>query len=189
MCKYKIKNIVGRPFALKGRFFANIFIHFMPVPTEEQIKNHALPPYIQENSTVAKQWVRGKFEDEIPGAPHEIMDDRSDENKWGQHEAHTAAGDGDLERLIEIAKEDEHALHYEDHNGWKPIHEAVRSGDEEVIEFLAEQGADLNSRTVNGKGPSVLDIAIESWGDEEDYIDWLRSLGARVTRYNLGPEL
>ncbi len=55
-------------------------------------------------------------------------------------------------------------------------------------------GADLNSVTDHGKGESVLDIAIGHWGDDNEYIDWLRSLGATITRrfeldLDLGPEL
>ncbi len=132
-------NSKGRPFALKGRFFANIFIHFMPIPSEEQIHEHELPPYILRESKVASQWEDGEFENDIPGAPSGRHDEHHDEH-WGQHDAHDAAGDGDLDKLIEIAKVEQEALHFIDKNGWQPIHEAVRSGEEDVIEFLMLQG-------------------------------------------------
>jgi ankyrin repeat protein len=88
--------------------------------------------------------------------------------------------------LLRIAKEDEHALHMKDRNGWQPIHEAVRHGDKHVIEFLKEQGADLNSQTMRG-GPTVLDIALDS--EDTGYIRWIKSLGATMSRYELGPDL
>lgn len=164
----------------------------MPIPTEQQIHEHELPPYILKDSIVAKEWDRGEFEDEIPGAPRKKFYeyDGPPKEDWGQHEAHNAAGDGDLDALIEIAKEDSEGLHAIDHNGWQPIHEAVRSGEEDVIEFLKEQGADLNSITDSGAGGlSVLDIAIKEWGDDHEFIDWLKSLGATLTKFDMGPEL
>ena len=91
--------------------------------------------------------------------------------------------------MIELAKEDYNTLHVKDSNGWEPIHEAVRGGNEHIIEFLHEQGVDLNSVTEDGQGNSVLDIAVDEWGHDEKYIDWLVGLGASLTKYNLGPEL
>ncbi len=149
----------------------------------EQITQQALPPYVVKDSLVAKEWFHGEYANEVPGAPG------SDED-WGQHEAHDAAGGGDLDALIEIAKQEQHALHAIDNNGWQPIHEAVRGGNEDVIEFLKEQGADFNAITDSEDGYSVLDIAIREWGAvEPEYIDWLRSLGATMSRLELGPEL
>ena len=168
---------------MKGRYFANIFIHFQPVPTEEQLNEQALPPYIIKGSKVAQDWESGEYDGEIPGSP-EL---KNEERKWGQHIAHDAAGDGDLDELIRIAQSDQSALHTKDENGWEPIHEAVRTGNEDVIVFLKEQGVDLNAATHHGQ--SVLDIAIDHWNDEDSYIDWLVSLGATVTKYDLGPDL
>jgi hypothetical protein len=130
-----------------------------------------------KDSVSAKDWEEGVYEGEIPGAP----------KKNEKHESHDAAGDGDLDSLIRIAKEEAHALHAKDSNGWEPIHEAVRSGHEEVIMFLREQGVDMNA--VTSDGSTVLDLAVEHWGHEDDFIEWLNSIGASVTHYDLGPEL
>jgi len=186
MILYESHSVMhSRPFAMKGRYFANIFIHFMPVPSEEQIKEHSLPPYIKPGSLLAGQWLDGDFGGDIPGAP------RREEETWGQNEAHDAAGDGDLDTLIDIAKNDMHLLHEKDYNGWEPIHEAVRTGRKDVVEFLKDQGANLNAIAEHRRsGRSVLDIAIDEW-DEEDptFIDWLISIGATLTKYELGPDL
>lgn len=171
----------GRPFELKGRYFANIFIHFMPTPSRQQLEESALPPYILPNSKAAEAWEDGLYDGEIPGAPKK--------KKWGKLSAHDAAGDGDLDTLIEIAKEEVDILHSTDKNGWTPIHEAVRSGHYNVIEFLHQQNADFNAKTDFGEGDSVLDIALDRWGDDETFINWIRNLGATVTQYDLGPEL
>ena len=58
---------IGRPFAMKGRYYANIFIHFMPVPSKEQTEEGALPPYILKDSILAKTWENGGYDGEIPG--------------------------------------------------------------------------------------------------------------------------
>lgn len=161
----------------------------MPIPPEEQIKESALPPYIIEGSVSAQAWEEGVYEDEVPGAPRRPLEEQEEPEITGRHKAHDAAGGGDLDTLIQLAKEDDHALHVKDSNGWEPIHEAVRGGNEHIIEFLHEQGVDLNSVTGDGEGPSVLDIAVDEWGEDENYINWLIGLGASITKYNLGPEL
>ena len=53
---------------------------------------------------------------------------------------HIAAADGDLEGLKEVAKENRSLLFKADHNGWRPIHEAARSGQRKVLEYLIEEG-------------------------------------------------
>jgi FOG: Ankyrin repeat len=100
-----------------------------------------------------------------------------------RHFSHDAAGDGDLDALIDIAKEDASALHLEDMNGWQPIHEAARSGYMEVVKFLADQGADVNART--NAGHSVLQIVSDFWGQDDPLYEYLSDLGA----YEMGPEL
>lgn len=58
----------------------------------------------------------------------------------GTLNVHIAAADGDLEGLKEVAKEDRSALFKADHNGWRPLHEAARSGKYKVLEYLIEEG-------------------------------------------------
>ena len=41
---------------------------------------------------------------------------------------------------MEVAKENRAALFKADHNGWRPIHEAARSGRHKVLEYLIEEG-------------------------------------------------
>jgi len=62
MVLYESHSILhGRPFALKGRHYANVFIHFEPlVPIEQSNEDHPddLPPYIQEGTVEAVKWRR-----------------------------------------------------------------------------------------------------------------------------------
>lgn len=149
----------------------------MPIPSMEQLEEEALPPYILEGSKAAAAWEDGDYDNEIPGAP----------KKWGKFDANVAAGEGDLETLVRIAEFEEDYLHSKDENGWQPIHEAVRSGHENVIMFLLDYDADFNA--ITNSGHSVLDIAVIEWKHDESYIEWLESLGATYTNHHNGEEL
>ena len=71
--------------------------------------------------------------------------------------AHQAASLGELEVLKEIAKTQSRSeLFKADHNGWRPIHEAARSGHADVLEYLLKEGAKVNERTNNNKGGNAL---------------------------------
>jgi ankyrin repeat protein len=56
--------------------------------------------------------------------------------------AHTAASSGDLKVLIAIATKDPELIKAKDHNGWTPLHEAVRGGHLECVKFLINSGLD-----------------------------------------------
>jgi uncharacterized membrane protein YobD (UPF0266 family) len=46
----------GRPFPLKGRYYANIFINFEPTGQHENHNEGLLPPYILEDSEESRLW-------------------------------------------------------------------------------------------------------------------------------------
>eukprot|EP00558_Chaetoceros_sp_UNC1202_P011579 CAMPEP_0197240252 /NCGR_PEP_ID=MMETSP1429-20130617/6576_1 /TAXON_ID=49237 /ORGANISM="Chaetoceros sp., Strain UNC1202" /LENGTH=407 /DNA_ID=CAMNT_0042699851 /DNA_START=1 /DNA_END=1224 /DNA_ORIENTATION=+ len=181
MVLYESHSVVhGRPFPLKGRYYANVFIHFEPHPAKSMHDEHDLPAYIQEGSIEAQRYRDGEYDGEIPSpAAMKILNKDDLKNK-----AHDAAGEGDLDALIEHAKEDMALLHQPDKNGWQPIHEGSRSGSLEVVEFLAAQGVDVNARTHDGTGYSPLAIVEREWGDEHPLYEFLSSLGA----FEAGPE-
>jgi len=72
MVLYESHSLIhGRPFPLKGRFFANIFIHFEPtgnlIDSDGKVtaqkrslaaSESGLPIYIQEHSQEADLWLR-----------------------------------------------------------------------------------------------------------------------------------
>lgn len=152
-----------------------------PHPEYTENYDSDLPPYILEGSIVAKQFRDGEYEGKVPSQRvRELLEEEEDE---GASESHGAAGDGDLDALIEIAKDDMESLFNEDYNGWQPIHEAARSGHFEVVEFLTSQGADVNART--GDGHSVLQIVRDYFGQEHDLYEFLSDLGA----LEMGPDL
>jgi len=179
---YESHSIVhGRPFPLKGRYFANLFIHFEPDLTMRREAGNSLPLYVLEGSIEAKAWL--KSHEKKKGERYEKRRRRKERDER-QHAAHLAAGDGDLFRLKEIIDEDESALHYEDINGWLPIHEASRGGHYEVLQYLIEKGSAINHRTNEGHGPSPLQIAIDRLRQKHPAIDLLVSHGATIDNFN-----
>jgi hypothetical protein len=181
MVLYESHSVMhGRPFPFKGKYYANVFIHFEPDPDDIANSGLDLPPYILEGSAEAKKFRDGEYDGVIPSSNAKKLKEKHDAMR---HPSHDAAGDGDLDTLIDIAKEDASALHLEDMNGWQPIHEAARSGYMEVVEFLADQGADVNARTYAGH--SVLQIVADFWGQEDPLYEYLSNLGA----LEMGPEL
>ena len=180
MVLYESHSVMhGRPFPYTGKYYANVFIHFEPDP--DLIENvDELPIYILEGSREAKKFRAGEYDGMIPSPNAKRLKEVHDENR---HHSHGAAGDGDLDALIKMAKKDMTALFVEDSNGWQPIHEAARSGHEDVVEFLAEQGADVNART--NIGHSVLQIVADFWGQDDPLYEYLEDLGA----LEMAPEL
>lgn len=69
-----------------------------------------------------------------------------------------------VDTLKDIAKKDRAKLFAQDRNGWRPLHEAARGGRAETVEYLLEQGAQVNERTNNGQGGNPL------WWAEKDKI-------------------
>jgi len=109
--------------------------------------------------------------------------EKSIREKHSRHESHDAAVYGNLDVLIRIAKEDPASLYAPDVNGWQPIHEGAREGHVDIVEFLLDQGADINAKT--GDGLSVLSIVANFIGKDNRLYKYLHAHGA----LELGPEL
>mmetsp|Transcript_16484 Transcript_16484/g.38112 ORF Transcript_16484/g.38112 Transcript_16484/m.38112 type:complete len:516 (+) Transcript_16484:72-1619(+) len=174
MILYESHSLIhGRPFPLKGRFYANIFIHFEPYDGWDNARdktklgdnNGDLPPYIIPGSPEEKRYrdenPNGWFKDYAEGEEPPVGD-------W--------ASEGKLKKLQNVAKVDQRLLWFEDSNGWTPLHEAARSGEYAVVEYLVESGANINSRT--NEDATALRIAINSVGEDHRVVKYLRELGA-----------
>lgn len=86
--------------------------------------------------------------------------------------------------LKQLAKKDSKALLKADRNGWRPLHEAARAGETEVVEFLIKQGAEVNDRTNNGSGGTSLWWSQQLFGDDHPVVKVLKRNGA----VNIAPE-
>lgn len=202
MVLYESHSVLhGRPFPLKGRFYANIFIHFEPVghsirhnaKTEKknvheeydkaikrragghEADHHGLPSYIQEGSVEANKW-HARHPDNNRSA-------KANTHQTGSTAAHQAAMQGDVEGLTEVLDLLEGIVNKKDSNGWTPLHEGARGGHLEVVELLVKNGANLNEKSHRGETP--LYWAKKEHGDDHDVVKFLTDLGA----ISLGPEL
>jgi prolyl 4-hydroxylase len=203
----------GRPFPLKGRFYANIFIHFEPtghsLRHNAKIKKDNLNPDQRYKEAIARK--TGGHEaanhdydeddDEEP-MPNYIQEGSVEAKKWkashrhhhrseknmsqtGSTELHILAKAGDVKTLAEVVQQKTHLLNAQDSNGWTPLHEASRGGHKDVVELLVKHGAELNLRTNEGLGGTALYWGTEEHGESHPVNDFLRSVGA----LSIGPEL
>jgi hypothetical protein len=172
----------GRPFALKGKYYANIFVHFEPTGRKIGDTSNAyldelddfLPPYILPGSPEVENWVKRHphgWRKPSPSAPIK---------QANSPQGHYAAAVGDVDMLVEIAKKDRRLLHKTDKLGWRPIHEAVRGGHKDAVEMLIKHGAGKNSRTrPDGKGASPLNLALAYHDADHPVVRYLKSIGAK----------
>lgn len=191
MVLYESHSLIhGRPFPLKGKYFANIFIHFQPTgkllhqrdtPVVTDVGDEGLPIYILKGSPEEEHWLQ-----QHPSKSQRMRVRESPAAAATPLEqiAHAAAT-GDVDTIIEFASKEKHLLHQTDKNGWMPIHEAARGGHVDVVKLLVEHGADINSRTHAGTGSTPMNLAVESHGLEHEIVEYFSSLGA----LNIGPEL
>ncbi|KAL9184657.1 hypothetical protein ACHAXT_012627 [Thalassiosira profunda] len=206
--------IHGRPFPLKGRHYAMLFIHFEPTghslrhnadgtigDVEEQYKeavangqggqsatHDTLPPYIIRESPEEIHWKQLHPE----GWKHPKFDPLK---RTTTSKLHQAAEEGDVDAIERALEKDRDAnekeegrvttTEYRDEEGWQLLHSGAASGHKEVVELLIEHGADLNSRTHGGHGATPLYIAQKNNGGFHPVVRYLKSLGA----LDLGPEL
>jgi prolyl 4-hydroxylase len=203
----------GRPFPLKGRYFANVFIHFEPTGhtlrhqhsngmMENDKKKNLEEEDVHEQYMKSVQRRQGGHENEEPsGLPIYILEGSEEADKWklrhrdnkrsakgrsfqtGSTAAHKAAQVGDVEGLKEIIDVVDDFINRKDANGWTPLHESCRGGHKVVAEILIERGANINELTNSGETP--LYLALKTHGDDHPMVSFLRKLGG----ISLGPEL
>ncbi|KAL3810428.1 hypothetical protein ACHAXA_005636 [Cyclostephanos tholiformis] len=219
MILYEGHSVVhGRPYPLKGRYYANLFVHFEPL-------GHALLHHEERGDEARdddeesleqlyqRAWKKLKTkcvdDDECRArvdlnvvantrVPHYILPGSEEEGRWLQTHtkarlvtttgdngfmirgmtAHTAASSGDLKVLIAIATKDPELIKAKDHNGWTPLHEAVRGGHLECVKFLIKSGLDKDERTHMGVGGTPLWWARKTHGHKHPVSIYLESLGA-----------
>ena len=206
MVLYESHSVLhGRPFPLKGRYYANVFIHFEPVghslrhgadgpdgDTTSQYRravesgtvgghehDTSIPPYVVEGTEEAERYHRmhpGGWKQSGAGGGFDT----------GSTPAHRAAMTGDVDSLKELAVTNKEYFTAKDSNGWQPIHEASLGGHHEAVKFLIENaGADMNAISNHGRGKTPLRLVKEIHGEDHPLVEYLLSLGA----IDAGPDL
>eukprot|EP00934_Nitzschia_sp_Nitz4_P008895 Nitzschia sp. Nitz4//scaffold43_size134323//66673//68223//NITZ4_003301-RA/size134323-processed-gene-0.50-mRNA-1//-1//CDS//3329551954//8885//frame0 len=174
MVFYESHSLIhGRPFPMKGRYMANIFIHFEAVGFEDDEGAHELedgrliPPYILPDSPEVEHWL----EEHPLGWSEDWFEDYLDE--LGE-----MAARGMVEEIEAMLEVDSRIVNAEDDAGWQPLHEAVLAGELEIVELLIDYGADINARTLFGHGQSPLNIAKSEYGESHPIFVLLQSMDA-----------
>lgn len=204
MVLYESHSVLhGRPFPLKGRYYANIFIHFEPTGHSLRHGDHeaaaqaaagandkhqdgghevdmsdGLPPYITRGSVEEERWFKSH-------PNRKKKSGEKDKFTTGSTPAHRAAQEGDADTLGKVIDKLDHLLNAKDANGWTPLHEGARAGHHEVVKLLVERGANINERTKEGKGETALYWSIKENGEDHPVSQLLMELGA----LNIGPDL
>lgn len=201
LCSSSHSVLHGRPFPLKGRYYANIFIHFEP--TGHSLRHNAREAAEQAAKGAQDKHSFGGHENEASdGLPSYIKRGSVEEDRWfkahpnnkrsevnsfttGSTPAHKLAQEGDAKTLSSVIDKMGHLLDAKDANGWTPLHEGARAGHVEVVELLVKKGANINERTMEGKGETPLYWSIQENGEDHPVSQLLLSLGA----LSIGPDL
>jgi prolyl 4-hydroxylase len=105
----------GRPYPLKGRFYANVFVHFEPIGPvgEETVIDGDLPQYVLRGSEEEEHWRRSH-----PNGYQLHQQKRTS----GATPLHGAAVSGDHADVKRLLQEKAHLVNVRDVNGWMALH-------------------------------------------------------------------
>ena len=210
MILYESHSILhGRPFPLKGKYMANVFIHFEP--TGHSLKHHGYTPsegdvgqQYRKSSEKGSEGLEG--EEEHTGLPPYLLPDspeaasykgrhpagnvksnlrRRDTNETDTTAAHLLAAKGNIEELLELLAKETQLVDAKDYNGWTPLLEGARGGHIDVVKALVDKGANINARSHDGTGGTALYYAKAHHGEDSAVYQFLESMGA----VEIGPEL
>ena len=103
-------------------------------------------------------------------------------NKYGESPLHVAVKRGDLDKVRSLLLEGAD-VNSKDHAGWRPIHEAMREGDNalNIIRLLVEHNANINA--LSDSGSTALHDAAAYMSEE--IIEYLINSGANPAIENL----
>jgi prolyl 4-hydroxylase len=141
MVLYESHSVIhGRPFPMKGRYFANIFVHFEPIGHTMRHHNHKTDAGADVDQKYREALMRGSggHENDQDGLPSYILAGTPEDDHWrrthpsgkqpkrnsfatGSTGAHLAAQGGDVETLKEEVKKKKDLINAKDKNGWQPV--------------------------------------------------------------------
>jgi prolyl 4-hydroxylase len=168
---YESHSIIhGRPFPLKGKYYANIFVHFEPLgpPKGSTIpykfdEENPLPPYLLADHPWVDDW-RSQFP-----------------NGWSALESAVELTQrGDLKALRYLAEVNPNRLAETDGTPaeWQSIHEAARNGQLDIIKFLVEENEiDVNTPSKVTGAVTPLAIAMNHLKSDHPVIEYLIEMG------------
>jgi prolyl 4-hydroxylase len=141
MVLYESHSVIhGRPFPMKGKYFANLFVHFEPIGHSMRHHSHKTDAGDDVDQKYREALMRGSggHENDQDGLPSYILPGTPEEDHWralhpngaqpknksfttGSTGAHLAAQDGDVEKLKHAVKKKKDLISAKDANGWQPV--------------------------------------------------------------------
>lgn len=180
---YESHSVIhGRPFPLRGKFFANIFVHFEPsqapidAPTQNDEEDSDLPPYLIPGSVWESEWHKMFMEGR----------QRNNDNVFALIEQ------GDITALRKLAKKKPSLMYKHDGTDaeWAPIHEASRQGNLEIVKFLIEErNVNVNQPCKVTLSKTPLAVAHTFVGAESEVSKYLKSMGGEMQSSTFSGEL
>ena len=193
MVLYESHSLIhGRPFPMKGKSYANMFVHFQPTgkllrerdtPVLTDPGAEKMPIWILRGSAEEKNWRRlHPMNDPLQRSLLQRSTTKTKQDlaaSAGPREAlGRAAVVGDMRLILKYTRENSKLVNQKDSRGWQPIHEAARGGHLEVVKYLVNQGANIHERTNFGAGPNVMEIVLKQFGQDNALFFYLHKLGA-----------
>ena len=171
---YESHSVIhGRPFPMKGKYYANIFVHFEPLGpprdapsmTNNNNTDVTYPPYLIPDSIYAPEWRK-----ENPQG-------------WKQNLNPIAMVERNYMRAIRYLGSINASKLIDEHDGtaaqWKAIHEAARLGYVDILKYLIEEhGANPNEPCRVTDLPTPLALAHNNLGENHEASLYLQSVGS-----------
>jgi prolyl 4-hydroxylase len=167
MVLYESHSVLhGRPFALDGKFYANVFVHFEP--TVPLVLSDAAPSRTMNDLPLYL----------IPGTHLEDEWRHANPDGWDLlKDATRLSQKGDIVAMRYLAWLNPSSLRVADEQGWQPIHAAAKYGQLDILQFLMqEQGISSETPTFAAETPLV--IAQENLPEGHPVIDYLSKVAA-----------
>ena len=145
MVLYESHSLIhGRPFPLKGEYFANIFIHFEP--RHKELKEGEIPSYIRQDVSpeLLKAYYTDVIEEFSSRTEEEIM--REEEAKEGilREEEIEDEDEEEEEEEEDFDKEEDEEEEEEEEEGVYDIHQAASNGDVRALEIILDEEEDVD---------------------------------------------
>ena len=170
---YESHSVIhGRPFPMKGKYYANIFVHFEPLGpprdapsmTNNNNTDVTYPPYLIPDSSWAPDWRKDNPQGWKQNLNPIAMVERNDMT------AIRYLGSMNASKLLD--EDDGTAAQ------WKAIHEAARLGYVDILKYLIEEhGANPNEPCYVTALPTPLALAHKFLGENHEASLYLQSVG------------
>jgi len=168
MVLYESHSVIhGRPFPMRGKYYANTFIHFSPLgppPGVSPSTDTSLPPYLIPDSSWIPEWKA------------------KNPNGWKLQENPIKMVErNDLKAIRYVGSFNASQLLLEDDGTaakWKAIHEGARQGYVEILQYLIDElGANPNEPCRVTGLPTPLAIVHKFRGADDPAAVYLESVG------------